>query len=228
MPPLALSLKPATPFGTYPPTLPYAGFPPLGEIVNRARHLLFNENISNSRKGIMEFENKVLSKELLALLYESDRTVGTAESCTSGMIATCITSVPGASDYFKGGIVCYTDEVKTSLLNVDADIIAEKTAVCEDVAIQMVTGAIDTLNVHYAVSATGFAGPGSADGIPVGTIWLACGNKDEQVTMKLSVDEGREKNINNAVKEAMTMLINFIKDHEPPRVGDEVVELTAE
>ena len=46
--------------------------------------------------------------------------------------------------------------------------------------------------------------------------------------MKLSVDEGREKNINNAVKEAMTMLINFIKDHEPPRVGDEVVELTAE
>ena len=227
MPPLALSLKPA-PLDSYPPYSSLCEIFPLVEMVNRARYLLFNENISNSRKGIMEFENKVLSKELLALLYESDRTVGTAESCTSGLIATCITSVPGASDYFKGGIVCYTDEVKTSLLNVDADIIAEKTAVCEDVAIQMVTGAIDTLNVHYAVSATGFAGPGSADGIPVGTIWLACGNKDEQVTMKLSVDEGREKNINNAVKEAMTMLINFIKDHEPPRVGDEVVELTAE
>lgn len=176
----------------------------------------------------MEFENKVLSKELLALLYESQRTVGTAESCTSGMIATCITSVPGASDYFKGGIVSYSDDVKTSLLNVGADVIAARSAVCEEVAVQMVKGTIDILHVDYAVSATGFAGPGSADGIPVGTIWLACGNKDEQVTAMLSADEGREKNVNNAVKEAMAMLIKFVREHEPPRVGDEVVELTAE
>lgn len=176
----------------------------------------------------MDFEKKVLSKELLSLLYESDKTIGTAESCTSGMIATAITLVPGASNYFKGGIVSYADEVKVDVLNVDADLIAEKTAVCEEVAIQMVLGAIDALGVDYAVSATGFAGPGSAPGVPVGTIWLACGNKDEQVTLKLTEDEGRDKNVDNAVHGALSLLLDFIRQHEPARVGDEVVELTAE
>lgn len=176
----------------------------------------------------MEFEKKVLSKELLSLLYESEKTVGTAESCTSGMIASAITLVPGASDYFKGGIVSYSDQIKIDVLKVDADVIAEKTAVCEEVAIQMVKGAIDVLNVDYAISATGFAGPGGADGVPVGTIWLACGNKDEQVTLKLTEDEGRERNIENAVDSAMQLLLEFIRQHEPARIGDEIVELTAE
>lgn len=176
----------------------------------------------------MEFEKKVLSKELLSLLYESEKTVGTAESCSSGMIASAITLVPGASDYFKGGIVSYSDQIKIDVLKVDADVIAEKTAVCEEVAIQMVKGVIDVLNVDYAISATGFAGPGGADGVPVGTIWLACGNKDEQFTLKLTEDEGRERNIENAVDSAMQLLLEFIRQHEPARIGDEIVELTAE
>lgn len=176
----------------------------------------------------MEFEKKVFSKELLALLYESEKTIGTAESCTSGMIASAITLVPGASDYFKGGIVSYSDEIKVSVLGVDADLIAEKTSVCEEVAVQMVKGAIKTLNVDYAVAATGFAGPGGADGIPVGTIWIACGNAEEQTTLKLTEDEGREKNSDNAVHAALSLLLDFIRQHEPARVGDEVVELTAE
>lgn len=176
----------------------------------------------------MEFDKKVLSKELLSVMYESEKTIGTAESCTSGLIASAITLVPGSSDYFKGGIVSYSDEIKTSILGVDADLIAEKTAVCEEVAIQMVKGAIKALGVDYAVSATGFAGPGGADGVPVGTIWLACGNADEQVTLKLTEDEGREKNIAIAAAAAMRLLLDFVSAHEPARVGDEVVELTAE
>jgi len=176
----------------------------------------------------MNFEKKVFSKEILALLYESEKTLGTAESCTSGMIATAITLVPGSSDYFKGGIVSYADEIKVNTLGVDKDVIDEKTAVCEEVAIQMVKGAIDALDVDYAVAATGFAGPGSQNGIPVGTIWLACGNKDEQVTLKLTEDEGRDKNVDNAVDNALKLLIDFIRNHEPARVGDEVIELTAE
>lgn len=176
----------------------------------------------------MEFEKKVLSKELLSLLYESEKTVGTAESCTSGMIASAITLVPGSSDYFKGGIVSYSDDVKVAVLGVDADVIAEKTAVCEEVAVQMVKGAIKALDVDYAVSATGFAGPGGANGVPVGTIWVACGNAEEQVTKKLTEDEGREKNCDNAVQAALGLLLDFVRQHEPARVGDEVVELTAE
>ena len=147
----------------------------------------------------MDFEKKVYSKELLSILYESGKTLGTAESCTSGMIATAITMVPGASDYFKGGIICYCDNMKTSMLGVD-----------------------------YAIASTGFAGPGTAEGIPVGTIWIACGNKDEQITLKLSEDEGREKNISNAVDKALEMAFSFIQEHEPARIGDEAVELIAE
>ena len=176
----------------------------------------------------MDFENKVLSKELLALLYESDKTVGTAESCTSGLIASVISSVPGSSVYFIGGIIRDSDEVKKKLLKVDEEIINEKTAVCEEVAIQMVKGVIETLDVDYAVSATGFAGPGAGGTVPVGTIWLACGNKDEQVTLPIAADEGREKNVSHAVHEAMVLLLDFIRSHEPARIGDEVVELTAE
>lgn len=176
----------------------------------------------------MDFKNKVMSKELLALLYESEKTVGTAESCTSGLIASTITLVPGSSNYFKGGIVSYADEIKVNVLNVDADVIAENTAVCEEVAIQMVKGALDALGVDYAVAATGFAGPGSDGDVPVGTIWLACGNKDEQVTLKLTEDQGRDKNIDAAVYNGMCLLLDFVREHQPSRVGDEVVELTAE
>ena len=175
----------------------------------------------------MNFEKKVLSKELLALLYESGKTVGTAESCTSGMIAAAITMVPGASDYFKGGIVSYTDDVKTALLDVDPEVIEKNTAVCEEVALQMVKGAIDCLGVDYVIASTGFAGPGTAPGVAVGTIWLACGNRDEQITLKLSEDEGRDKNVENAVHRALALLLDFIRQHEPARTGDEVVELTA-
>ena len=176
----------------------------------------------------MEFGNKVLSKELLSLLYESDKTVGTAESGTAGGIASAITMVPGASNYFKGGIVSYWDDVKVNVLGVDADIIEEKTAVCEEVAKQMVAGAINALGVDYAGASTGFAGPGSEGDIPVGTIWIACGNKDEQITLQLTDDEGRDENIGKAVMEALKLLLDFVSAHEPARVGDEVVELTAE
>lgn len=176
----------------------------------------------------MEFGNKILSKELLSLLYESEKTVGTAESCTAGGIASAITMVPGASNYFKGGIISYWDDVKTNVLGVDAELISENTAVCEDVAKQMVIGAIKALGVDYAVAATGFAGPGSEGNIPVGTIWVACGNNEEQVTLQLTDDEGRDENVGNAVSEALKLLLDFVREHEPARVGDEVVELIAE
>lgn len=154
----------------------------------------------------MEFEKKVLSREIQQYLYESGQTVGTAESCTGGRIAEAIIAVPGASAYFKGGIVCYTNEVKENLLGVDHQLLEEKTAVCEEVAVAMVKGAIKTLNVNYAVATTGVAGPGggTADN-PVGTIWLACGSADEVVTLKLTEDFGRD--INLAIAQAR--LCNF-------------------
>ena len=77
----------------------------------------------------MQFENKVLSKEILFILYESGKTLATAESCTSGKVAESITLMPGASAYFTGGIVAYSEEVKKSLLNVPEELIEEKTGI---------------------------------------------------------------------------------------------------
>ena len=134
----------------------------------------------------MKLEDNVRSRELQQYLYESGQTIGTAESCTGGKISEAIIGVPGASTYFKGGIVAYTEEIKETLLFVDPKLIEEKNVVSEEVAVEMVKGAIKTLGVDYAIASTGVAGPaGGTPEIPVGTIWLACGNKDEVVTLKL-------------------------------------------
>lgn len=163
----------------------------------------------------MEFEKKVLSREIQQYLYESGLTLGTAESCTGGRIAEAIISVPGASAYFKGGIISYTNDVKENVLGVDSQLLEEKTAVCEDVAIAMVKGAIKTLNVDFAISITGVAGPGGGThDIPVGTIWIACGNKDNIVTMKLEEDYGRDINLAIATSKALQLFLKYMEDNK--------------
>lgn len=161
---------------------------------------------------MLDFESKIISREISQLLWEMEKTVGTAESCTGGRIAEALISVPGASKYFKGGIVSYVDEIKQRLLHVDTQVLEEQTAVCEEVARQMVAGACKTLNTNYAIAATGIAGPtGGTKDIPVGTIWLACGTPDQQVTLKVEEDHGRDINLAIATHKAMQMFLDFLK-----------------
>ena len=170
----------------------------------------------------MEFEKKILSREIQQSLYESGLTVGTAESCTGGRIAEAIIAVPGASNYFKGGIVSYTNDVKESLLGVDPQVLEEQTAVCEEVAKEMVKGAIKTLGVDFAIASTGTAGPGGGTPeIPVGTIWLACGNTDNIVSMKLTEDYGRDINLAIATSKALQMFIGYLKENMPKTTDEE-------
>lgn len=162
----------------------------------------------------MKLEDNVRSRELQQYLYESGQTIGTAESCTGGKISEAIIGVPGASTYFKGGIVAYTEEIKETLLFVDPKLIEEKNVVSEEVAVEMVKGAIKTLGVDYAIASTGVAGPaGETPEIPVGTIWLACGNKDEVVTLKLDEDNGRDINIGIATSKALQLAVDFVSKH---------------
>jgi nicotinamide-nucleotide amidase len=160
----------------------------------------------------MDFESKIISREVSQLLWEMEKTVSTAESCTGGRIAEAIIAVPGASKYFKGGIISYVDEIKESLLGVSAEVLAEQTAVCEEVARQMVKGACKSLNTDFAIAATGVAGPtGGTKDIPVGTIWLACGTQDNQVTLKVEEDHGRDINLAIATNKAMQLFLDFLK-----------------
>ena len=166
----------------------------------------------------MDFESKVTSREISEILWETEKTVGTAESCTGGRIAEAIIAVPGASKYFKGGIISYINEIKERLLGVDPQVLEEKTAVCEEVAIAMVKGACKALNTDYAISATGFAGPtGGTKDIPVGTIWLACGSLNRVVTLKVEEDHGRDINLAIATNKAMELFLNFLKEENDPR-----------
>ena len=170
----------------------------------------------------MDFEGKIISREISQLLWEREKTVATAESCTGGRIAEAIIAVPGASKYFKGGIICYVNEVKENLLGVSHDLIEEKTAVCEEVAIEMVKGACKALNTDYAIAATGLAGPGGGTKeIPVGTIWLACGTPDNVMTFKIEEDNGRDMNLTFATNKAVQMFCNFLKAEDATSGGEE-------
>ena len=105
------------------------------------------------------------------------------------------------------------NEIKEKILGVSHDVLEEKTAVCEEVAIAMVKGAINALGVDYAISATGVAGPsGGTAEIPVGTIWLACGSADDIVTVKIEQDKGRELNLSNATTQALQLFLDYLKE----------------
>ena len=164
----------------------------------------------------MDLETKILSKSIQELLYNSDQKIGTAESCTGGRLAEALIAVPGSSNYFNGSIIAYTNEVKENLLGVDHQVLEEQTAVSEEVARQMVLGAIKTLRVDFAVAVTGVAGPaGGTPENPVGTIWIGYGCNTDVRTWKLSEDFGRDINLSIATSKALQLMVEFLKEHEP-------------
>lgn len=164
----------------------------------------------------MDLETKILSKSIQELLYNSDKKIGTAESCTGGRLAEALIAVPGSSNYFNGSIIAYTNEVKENLLGVDHQVLEEQTAVSEEIARQMVLGAIKTLRVDFAVAVTGVAGPaGGTPENPVGTIWIGYGCNTDVRTWKLSEDFGRDINLSIATSKALQLMVEFLKEHEP-------------
>ena len=166
----------------------------------------------------MDLDLKLVSKEINEILWRDCKTLSTAESCTAGRIASVVTAVPGSSNYYKGGLICYADEVKVNLLGVDAAVIEENTPVCEEVVKQMVSGSNKLFDTDYAVAISGYAGPGGPDGgksgVIVGTIWIAVGNARRTVTRVIEEDNGRDKNLSSATSIAMHMLLDFIKEEE--------------
>jgi hypothetical protein len=173
----------------------------------------------------MEFESKVISRELQQMLYDTKKTIGTAESCTGGRIAEVIIAVPGASNYFKGGIIAYSNDVKEKLLGVDHEVIEAQTAVCEEVARQMAVGLCETLGCDYVISITGVAGPGGGTPeVPVGTIWIGYGAKDDIRTFQLTEDQGRDLNLNIATNKALRLFLEYLQANAPERQPSNQVE----
>ena len=151
-------------------------------------------------------------EEIGELLKAKNLSLSTAESCTGGGIAALITSVPGSSEYFNGGIVAYSNEIKKDLLHVSAETLAKYGAVSRETVIEMVKGAMKTLKTDCAVATSGIAGPGGGTPEkPVGTVWIAAAYKNDIVTMKQEGDRGRAGNVPSAIQNALSMLCDKLK-----------------
>ncbi len=163
----------------------------------------------------MSIEGKFLSKEISDLFWKEGLTLATAESCTAGNVAAAITAIPGSSHFYKGGIIAYSNEVKENLLGVNPETLENKGAVSEETVIEMVKGAMKSMNSDCAVATSGIAGPtGGTPDKPVGTVWIAVGKQEKIVTIKLEGDEGRQKNIAKATQKALQMLRNILQNEE--------------
>ena len=163
----------------------------------------------------MLLEGKFLSKEISDLFWKEGLTLSTAESCTSGNVAAAITAIPGSSHFYKGGIIAYSDEIKENLLGVSHETLERKGAVSEETVIEMVKGAMKSMNSDCAVATSGIAGPtGGTPDKPIGTIWIAASLKEKVVTLKLEGDEGREKNTANATQKALQLLRKLLQNEE--------------
>ncbi|MEP1230844.1 MAG: CinA family protein [Litorimonas sp.] len=114
-----------------------------------------------------------LSSEIIASAKARGLTIATAESCTGGLIGAALTSVNGSSESFHGGIIAYSNSIKTKLLGVPPSTLGKYGAVSEKTAQRMAAGALERLNVDIAISVTGIAGPsGGSEDKPVGTVWI--------------------------------------------------------
>ncbi len=159
------------------------------------------------------FDEGDLSLILAKLLLEKGKTLATAESCTGGNIAHCITINAGSSNYFKGSVVAYSNETKINVLGVDEEAIKTNGAVSEQVAKQMAIGALKKMKTDYAIATTGIAGPtGGSEEKPIGTVWIAiANNKGECIASKHNFFSSRENFINRTTNECFAMLIRLIK-----------------
>ena len=144
-------------------------------------------------------------------LRERGLTLATAESCTGGNIAHQITSIAGSSDYFKGAVVSYANEVKMSLLGVSEQDIIDHGVVSEPVVRQMAEGACRAVDTDCAIATSGIAGPGGGTPTkPVGTVWMAAKCGDRVVTQVKQLPGDRDRVITRATLEAQLLLLSLL------------------
>lgn len=156
---------------------------------------------------VFGYDSDELETVIGTLLINNHATVGTAESCTGGYVANQITSIPGASQYFEGSVVSYSNAVKTSVLGVSPATLETYGAVSEQTAREMAEGARRVLNTTFAISTTGIAGPdGGTPEKPVGTVWIACATPEETFTQLLTLRNNRKINIELTCSYALNLL----------------------
>jgi nicotinamide-nucleotide amidase len=171
-----------------------------------------NENVTSLAKLIGDIivgfdEDETIEVVLGRLLTQQNKTIATAESCTGGKIAQVLTSVSGASNYFRGSVVSYATDTKVSVLGVSEETIKKYTVVSAQVAKEMALGIQKLMKTDYAIATTGNAGPSKGDAdAEVGTVFLALATLSEVIVEEFNFGQPREKVIDRAVNKAFEML----------------------
>ena len=161
-------------------------------------------------KIIIGFESvNSIELEIGKILAKSNKTLSTAESFTGGLISSRISSVPGASEYFKGSVVAYDTNVKKDLLKLDEGIINNFSVVSSQVANEMANNVKKLLDSDYSISTTGNAGPTKGDSKKdIGLIYISIATPIETKSYKFNFGNNREKNIKKSVNKALELLFN--------------------
>jgi len=163
-------------------------------------------------ENIFGYDNDSLETVIAQILKATNKTIATAESCTGGRIAHTITSVSGSSEYFKGGIVAYSNQAKINTLNVKNETVEKFGAVSQQVVEEMAIGAVKLFDTDYAIATSGIAGPtGGTDEKPVGTTWIAVANKNTVVAKKYTFGTRRDINIRRATATALFDFFRFMQ-----------------
>lgn len=157
---------------------------------------------------LLDAENEALAAEVLERARNTGATLGTAESCTGGLVAATLTAIPGSSEVVRGGVVSYWAEVKRDVLGVPEDVIETFGVVSEQCARAMAEGAARVLGCDYTVSTTGIAGPGGAEpGKPVGTVCFGLHTPQGDRMLTTSRGSSRDEVRSLAVRTALRLLL---------------------
>ncbi len=160
-------------------------------------------------------QDETIEQVVANLLLRHHKTVATAESCTGGYIAHCLTAMAGSSAYYNGSVVAYAYQAKEDLLQVDHTELTSKGAVSQEVVTQMAKGALLQLHTDYAIATSGIMGPaGGTPDKPVGTVCIAVAHANKVVSHKFQFRWNRKKNIELAALNALDMLRKLIIETE--------------
>ena len=153
-----------------------------------------------------------LAGQVISLLRTAGHTVAAAESLTGGLLAAALTSIPGASEAVRGGVVSYATDLKATLLGVPQAMLDAHGAVYAGVAAAMADGVRQRLGATFGVATTGVAGPDPADGQPVGTVHIAVSAHDDTVVRTLALDGSRARIRRLTVERSLALLLGRLRE----------------
>ena len=210
---------------TFPDNISIAFLPSLGVVRLRISghhtdRILLNDILDQFQNQIVDvlndcifaLEDISLEEAICRIAISKNIKIGGAESCTGGRISSKLVQIPGASAYYEGSIVSYSNKLKNTILNVKNETLQQYGAVSEQTVTEMVNGANALLKTHVAFAISGIAGPtGGTEDKPVGTIWIAVGDRYNVITKKILAPKERAQNLELASNYALLLLYRFIK-----------------